>query len=353
MPRNAFDWIKLFTFLGLLLGVTGAFLYLIADYLMVLMWAVVLAIVFHPLRYHLTRAFYGYRTPATITTMLIALLTVFVPISIIGGIVASESVAMYQQLSTQDVATSLSKLWELQPVQFALEQTKTTPEQIQTSVAETLRTTGSSLAQGALGVGAQAANIVVQVFVMLYILFFLLRDGEAIGARMMRMLPLGDERELFLFERFSTTVRAAIKGTLIVSLIQGAIGGVLFAIVGVKSAALWGAVMAVAAIIPAAGPAVVWVPGAIILFFSGNVVGAIILALGGSLVIGTIDNVLRPILVGKDANMPDALILLSVLGGIATFGLGGVILGPVVAALFLAFWHLFEEQYHNELVERG
>lgn len=353
MQRTAFDWIKLFTFLGLLLGVTGAFLYLISDYLLALMWAVVLAIVFHPLRYHLTRLCYGYRTPATIITILIALLTVFVPISIIGGIVASESVAVYQSLSEQDLSASLSNLWELQSVQFLLDQLNTSPENIQSSFAETLRAAGSSLAQGAIGFGAQAANIVLQVFVMLYILFFLLRDGEAIGARVMRMFPLGDERELFLFERFSTTVRAAIKGTLIVALVQGAIGGFLFALVGVKSAALWGAVMAIAAIIPAAGPAVVWIPGALILFFSGNPVGALILAAGGGLVIGTIDNVLRPILVGKDANMPDALILLSVLGGITVFGLGGVILGPVVAALFLAFWHLFEEQYHDELVERG
>ncbi|MBP9668658.1 MAG: AI-2E family transporter, partial [Candidatus Pacebacteria bacterium] len=243
--------------------------------------------------------------------------------------------------------------WVLPPVAFTLDRMQTTPAELQVSFAETVRSAGSAIAQGALGVGAEVLNVIAKILVMLYLLFFLLRDGEKIAARLMRMIPLGDTRELFLFERFSTTVRAVMKGTLIVALAQGAIGGLLFAIAGVKSAALWGAAIALVAIIPAAGPAVVWIPAALILFYMGNTFGAIVIALGGGLVLSTIDNILRPILVGKDTNMPDSLILLSVLGGISTFGIAGVILGPVIAALFLALWHLFEEQYHDDLIARG
>ncbi len=350
---SSFGYVKTATFFGLLLGASAGFLYLISDYLMPIIWAVVLAIVFSPLCYHLTRMMHGMRTLATIATMLIALITVFTPISVVGGIVAKESISVYQTLSTQDLTLSMEHLWALPPVAFALDRLQTTPAELQVSFAETIRSTGSAIAQGALGVGAEVLNVLAKILVMLYLLFFFLRDGEKIASRLMRMFPLGDTRELFLFERFSTTVRAVMKGTLIVALVQGGIGGILFAVAGVKSAALWGAAIALFAIIPAAGPAVVWIPAALILFYMGDTFGALVIALGGSVVISTIDNILRPILVGKDTNMPDSLILLSVLGGIATFGIAGVVLGPVVAALFLALWHLFEEQYHDELIARG
>jgi predicted PurR-regulated permease PerM len=169
----------------------------------------------------------------------------------------------------------------------------------------------------------------------------------------MRVLPLGDTRELFLFERFTSTVRAIAKGSLVVALAQGAVGGLLFAIAGVSNPVLWAALMTLLALIPAAGPAVVWLPAGLIMLATGHVASGVIILVGGTLIIALLDNLLRPILVGKDTGMPDALILLSVLGGLSVFGLSGIVLGPVLAALFLALWELFTDEFHDELIARG
>jgi predicted PurR-regulated permease PerM len=188
---------------------------------------------------------------------------------------------------------------------------------------------------------------------MLYVLFFLLKDGERLGIYLMKIFPLGNEKEKMLFHSFTSTTRAMIKGTVVVSLIQGLIGAILFFIAGVPSPILWGTLMALLALIPAIGPGLAWIPVGIILLLSGDILGAIIVLGGGAGIISLVDNILRPILVGRDTEMPDALILLSIFGGLATFGLAGIVIGPVIAALFISIWNLFSHEYEVELRERG
>ena len=180
---------------------------------------------------------------------------------------------------------------------------------------------------------------------MLYFLFYLFRDGERIVERIIRALPLGDRRERRLFSKFADVARATVKGTLVVAAVQGAIGGLLFWALGIDAAVFWGVVMAVLSLVPAIGSALVWVPAAVILAASGEPGRAAILVAGGVLVIGLVDNLLRPILVGRDTEMPDYLVLIATLGGIAVFGLSGFVLGPVVAALFLVVWDMVIEEY--------
>ena len=184
-------------------------------------------------------------------------------------------------------------------------------------------------------------------FIMLYLLFFALRDGETMLSKAMWALPLGDQRERDLFGKFAEVGRATIKGTLVVGGVQGILGGIMFAILGIQGAVFWGVVMIFLSILPAVGATLVWLPAAIFLMLGGALGKGVILLVYGFLVIGLADNILRPILVGRDTKMPDWLILVSTLGGLTSFGISGFVIGPIIAAMFLAIWTMFGEQQEN------
>ena len=185
---------------------------------------------------------------------------------------------------------------------------------------------------------------------MLYLLFFFLRDGPRMVEALVRALPLGDQRERHLLGRFAEVSRATIKGTLVVGIVQGAIGGIAFAVLGIGAPVLWGVVMALLSILPVVGTALVWLPTAIILIVNGQIFGGVALILVGVFAIGLIDNLLRPILVGRDTRLPDYLILLATLGGLAGFGLAGIIIGPIIAAFFISVWHMAEQEFNADAV---
>jgi len=180
----------------------------------------------------------------------------------------------------------------------------------------------------------------------LYVTFFMLRDGSYLVDLMVRALPLGDTRERMLFSLFAEVTRATIKGNLVIAMLQGLIGGITLYALGVHGAILWGVLMAIASLIPAVGSALVWVPVAVYFAAIGDLTSAFILTGIGAGIIGMLDNVLRPILVGRDTKLPDYIVLLSTLGGIAMFGVNGFVVGPVMAALFIAFWGIMiHDQY--------
>ena len=350
---TVFNRIKDSFFFGLLFLVTLGFLWLIQEYLIAIVWAIVLSVLFYPVYTRIRQWYRGNGTLASLTTVGVALLVVFLPLGAIGGIIATEALNLYGYVSQGNLATLFTAIESLPFVDWIMTVSHVSFADIQTSLAGFLQSTSTTLASGALGAGAHVANFAAKTLVMLYLLFFLLKDGPGIGAQIMRYVPLGDEKEVFLFSRFSATTRAIVKGSLIVAIAQGAAGALLFWAAGIQNPILWGALMALCALIPAVGPAIVWVPAAFLLLFFGNIVGAVLVLAGGLIVISTLDNLLRPVLVGRDTGIPDALILLSVLGGLGTFGLTGLILGPVIAALFLALWELFEKDFRSQLIDRG
>jgi predicted PurR-regulated permease PerM len=176
---------------------------------------------------------------------------------------------------------------------------------------------------------------------MLYLLFFLLRNGSRVAARIEHAIPLSSTDRQALLAKFATVIRATVKGNVVMAATQGALGGLMFWFLGIPSALLWGVLMALLSMLPAVGAAVLWVPIAIYFLFTGAVWKGVVLTIFGIFVIGLVDNILRPLLVGKDTKMPDYLVLISTLGGIAIFGLNGFVIGPVIAAMFLATWDLF------------
>ena len=143
--------------------------------------------------------------------------------------------------------------------------------------------------------------------------------------------------------RFTTVIRATIKGSILVAVLQGALGGLIFWLLGLHAPVLWGVVMGLLALLPAIGAALIWVPAAIYLLATGSIWQGVVLLMFGAFVIGLVDNILRPLLVGKDTKMPDYVVLISTLGGLATFGLNGFVIGPVIAAIFIAAWDIFSE----------
>jgi predicted PurR-regulated permease PerM len=203
-------------------------------------------------------------------------------------------------------------------------------------------------ASNALLLGQGTFQFLLNLGLMLYMTFFLLRDGSRLVDLAARALPLGHEREQLLFSKFAEVTRATIKGNLVVALVQGALGGFIFWLLDIPGPVLWGVGMAVLSLIPAVGAGLVWLPVALYLFATGDLASALVLVVYGVLVIGLADNILRPMLVGRDTKLPDWLVLLSTLGGLVMFGINGFVIGPLIAALFIVFWQIFSRDYNND-----
>ena len=336
------------SFLILLAGTTLLFFDMIQDFWLPLFWAAVLATLFFPLQRRFTGWFGGREGFAALATIGVIVVAVISPILALFAAVANEGAAFYDSIRSGeiDIEGQLQAVRDLLPQanqfldRFGIE-IDTLPQRL----SETAVNASRALASQAIDVGQNIVRIAALFFVMLYVLFFFLKDGDDLGEAIIKALPLDEDQERRLFGKFAEVSRATIKGTLIIGVIQGGLGGLLFALLGIPAPVLWGFVMAVCSMLPAVGSGLVWTPAAIILIATGDVTKGLILLAAGFLFIGLIDNVLRPILVGRDTKMPDYLILVSTLGGIAAFGLSGFVAGPIVAALFLVIWQMFENDY--------
>ena len=333
-------------FLFLVVGVSLAFVWILRPYAGAILWGTVLAIVFAPLNRHLRDRLRNRRSVAAAVTLLIVIALVLFPVAMIVASLIDEGTAVYARIQSGhlDLGAWFRQLYAALPGwavgllnRFGL----TDLEALQTRLAGFLTGAVQLVASKALSLGQNTFQFVVALFVMLYLLFFLLRDGDVLSRRIREAIPLQRERQRNLAVRFTTVIRATIKGNLVVALVQGILGWLIFAILGVEAPVLLGVLIALLSLLPAVGAPVVWAPVALYLFATGQVWQAITLTLFGALVIGSADNILRPILVGKDTKLPDYIVLISTLGGIAVFGANGFVIGPVIAALFVAVWEIF------------
>jgi len=336
------------SFIGLVVLVTLGFVLMVWRFVEPILWAAILAILFAPVYRRIHARLGGRGALASTLTLVLVVLLVVLPLIGIGAAVTNEAVLLYDRVATGEVDVTApirtmeawlpraSQLFERFDVDF---------EGVREAISNAAVTASRYVATQALALGQSALQVVVLFVLTLYLLFFFLRDGERLIDSFVRALPLGDVRERRLMARFAEVSRATIKGTLVVAVVQGALGGLAFWVLGLSAPVLWGVVMAILSMLPAVGSFLVWGPAAIYLFATGSVVKAIVLVVLGALLIGTIDNVLRPILVGRDTQLPDYLILLSTLGGLAAFGLSGFVLGPIVAGLFVTVWDMFVEEF--------
>lgn len=335
-------------FLTLVIATTLLFLWMVRGFLAPVFWAAVFAVLFQPVYRGILRRLGGRAGAAAGLTTVIIVLAVLVPFTALGAAVTQQGLWLYQRISSGefDLQAGVSFIERyLPPITALMDRFGITTEQIRAAIQNGAVVATQYLAGQALTVGQNALLLVVLFGLMLYLLYFFFRDGERIVQGLIRAIPMGDTRERRLIRRFAEVSRATVKGTLVVAAAQGALGGVLFAAVGVPAAVFWGVVMGVLSLLPAVGAALVWVPAAIILFATGAIWQGAVIVLGGTVVIGLADNLLRPILIGRETQMPDYLILLATLGGLSAFGLAGFVAGPVIAALFLVMWEMFADEY--------
>ena len=334
------------TFLVLLVAVSVAFAWILVPFYGAVFWGIVLAIVFAPLQRRLPARLRGRPNLAALTTLAIIVLLVVLPLAFIGTALMQEGAALYRRLQSGEisVARSFEQVHSVLPGwlaglldRFGLSDMSDLQRKLTARAAQ-----GSqAIATHLFDIGQNTLDFFVSLFVALYLAFFLLRDGATIARRLRDAIPLDAASKRDLFAKFATVIRATVKGNVVVAAIQGALGGLAFWALGIHGAVLWGTLMAFLSLLPAVGAALIWLPVALWLLATGAVWKGIALILWGTLVIGVVDNVLRPILVGKDIKRPDYLVLVSTLGGMAIFGLDGFVIGPVVAALFLSVWDIF------------
>lgn len=335
------------SFVILLLLVSVAFAWVLRPYFGAIFWGTVLAISFSPLHRRLSYAMKGRRPNATaLLTLLICLLIVILPLTLLTGSLVKEGASLYKRIESgqlnlglyfEQIVSALPPSIHQTLDHFGLSDIFSIQEKLSAGALQASK----FLASQAVNIGQNTFEFLISFGIMLYLLFFLLRDGGILGRKIMGSIPLGGEQKTLLLQKFITVVRATLKGNIVVAATQGVLGGFIFWILGIEGALLWGVLMAFLSLLPAIGAAIIWLPVAIYFLVTGAIWQGIALILFGVLVIGLVDNILRPLLVGKDTKMPDYVVLISTLGGLATFGLNGFVIGPLIAALFIATWDLF------------
>jgi predicted PurR-regulated permease PerM len=332
-------------FLLLIVMVSLAFVWILWPMSGAVLWGTVIAILFAPLYRWLSRVMRRRRNLAALTTLAIIVVMVILPLALVTVSLLQEAAGVYARIQAGElnVGRYFRQVYDALPAwavglldRFEL----TNLGELQKALSAGLLRGSQFLAAQAINLGQNTFQFIVSLFVMVYLLFFLLRDGDVLFRRIRTAIPLRPEHKRALFEKFTIVIRATVKGNIVVALLQGALGGLIFWLLGIHAPLLWAVVMAVLSLLPAVGAGLVWLPVAVYLLATGSVWQGIVLIAYGVLVIGLVDNVVRPILVGQDTKMPDYVVLISTLGGLAIFGINGFVIGPVIAAIFMAAWDI-------------
>lgn len=342
--------VQRWSLLLLVLLISALFLAMIRQFLMAIFLAALFAALAHPLYQRFVRWFRGRRALASLATLLLLTIVVLVPLSGLLGIITAQAVKVGEtvtpwierQLNEPGaLAGFLNRLPFSEYVQPLSEQLQPYRNEMLQKAGEMVGKVSGFLIDGLSAATLGTVNFIVMTLIMLYTMFFFLMDGDKLLIRMLYFVPLKYEDERRILEKFTSVARATLKGTAVIGILQGTLAGLAFAVVGIPSAVFWGAIMTMASIIPSVGSALIWAPAALILALMGQLLSAIGLTVFCAVIVGSLDNLLRPILVGKDTQMHELLIFFSTLGGILMFGVLGIMIGPIIAALFTAIWDLY------------
>lgn len=336
------------TFVVLVVVITIAFAWLMTPYFGATLWGLVTAIVFGPVYRWLVVKLGGRKGTAAGLTLVLILALVILPAILLGVSLIQEAAGLLAQVQSGgiDFTRILENLNKALPPSLAETASRygfLDGERLRELISTGLGTGLRSVATQALTVGQGALSFLAALGVMLYLTFFLLRDGDELGSRLLHAMPFRTGLRDALIDKFLKMVRATMKGTVLVALLQGFVGGMIFWFLGIEPALLWGLLMAFFSLVPAVGTGMVWVPVSAYLLVTGSVWEGGILVFCGLFVIGLIDNLLRPVLVGHETKLPDFVVLIATVAGLELFGLSGFIIGPIIAALFIAIWDIVTE----------
>lgn len=337
------------SFVILLIAVSLAFIWLLLPFYSAVFWGTILAIIFHPVQRRLVERMPKRRSLAASITLLLILFIVILPVGLLTAALVRQAQSFYKKVQDGDIdfGDYFQQVMEAMPgpieqllQRFGLHELDALQEYLATGAEQA----GQFVANHALSVGSDTVHFLISFAIMLYLLFFLLRDGQTLAGHIRRAAPLSDEHKGMLQDKFTRVVKATVKGNILVAAVQGALGGIIFWILGLPGAVLWGVLMGILSLLPAVGASLIWGPVAIYFMATGDVAKAIVLAAFGAIVIGLADNVLRPKLVGKELKLPDYVVLIATIGGLSLFGLNGFVIGPLIAALFITVWLLFADR---------
>lgn len=345
------------TFLTLLIVFSIAFVWILLPFYGAVFWAVVLAILFTPFYRKMLVRLNRHENLAAAATLLICLVVVVLPLTLIFISLAQEASTVYQNVKSgqinfgdffQKIFAALPS-WVVSLLQrFGLDNFAA----LQARVTTTAVAGSEFITRQIISIGQNTFNFLVSFTIMLYMLFFLLRDGDRLTEKLRLATPLSAGHKRQLFANLVIVIRATVKGNVVVAAVQGALGGLAFWFLGVQGPLLWGVLMAFLSLLPAVGAAIIWIPVAVYFLVTGAIWQGVSLIVFGVLVIGLVDNILRPILVGKDTQMPDFVVLISTVGGMALLGLNGFVIGPMIAALFITLWQLFAAGNQKQETDR-
>lgn len=308
-----------------------------------ILWAMLLALILFPANAALRKKFKGKRGRAALVMTLVVLVAVVVPMAFLGMLFARQATDLLNRVSALATRYQIEKPQDVfripaldRLVHWIDEKTPVSAADVQQWIVSTARTAlefglahSKTILLGALG-------LVVSLVLMLFVLYFFFRDGDTMAEEFLAALPTDPTRKAKLVEHLSSVTRAVVYGSLLTALVQGALVGIAFAVCGLPSPVVFGAIAAVTALLPVGGTAFVWAPGAIALFTQGRWFWGIAMVVWGALVVSTVDNVLRPYFISGRAEISTLPVFFGVLGGIAAFGPIGAFAGPVLIALALA-----------------
>ena len=323
----------------LLTLITILFVSLIFNFAAPILWSIVVSIIFYPL-YEKLLLMTNKKSLSSMLSLILILLLVIMPSIAVLGLIGNELINFINSSENY----SFEQYFQMIPNESAINQliawSGLSINDLIEKADDFLISASKMLYQSVSTISANVINFFVSLFIFVYLTFFFLRDGEKILQHCMDAFPMKNEDESYLLDQFQKTTRATIKGTVMVALAQGFLGYLTLLLIGINGALIWGAIMALLSIVPAVGTVLVWLPIALVLFLNGEIMDASLLIFSGVFIIGMIDNLLRPILIGKETKMPDYLILLTTIGGISIFGITGFIVGPIIASLFISIWSL-------------
>ncbi len=339
------------TLLCLVFLISAVFLSMIHQFLMAIFMAGLFSAMVMPVHNLLTKKLGGREILASILTLLGIVLLILIPLIFLITLVVTQAIEIGQSITPWvqtfiNEPTTITAYLEKVPYYQDILPYR---DIIVQKAGELVGIVSTFLIDSLSSVTKITIDAVFSSVIMLYVMFYFLTMGDILLRKILFFLPLDDLNEQRLLHRFTSVARATIKGSLIIGILQGAICGIAFAFAGIEGPVFWGFLMAVMSIIPAFGTAIVWFPALIILALFGNFTGVIILIILCGVVAGNMDNIIRPRLVGKDTEMHDLFVLFGTLGGLSMFGLLGIIIGPIVAALFITIWEIYGVVFHDYL----
>ena len=348
-------WIRSFNvtfFFGLFIATGVAAYFIFEPFLTAIIAAAVLTVLLKKPYHRLEKLFRGHKVVSALLTCLFAIFIIVAPLAGIGLLVVKEVNNLTHELNT---GTSIQNYLDRIHVQIESSEMVSGFVDDEAFSQEKITNELKGLTSNLVGFLQRAyfgiSSFILWIFILFFTLFYFLIDGKKTLRYLIEMSPLKDKHDKLLIEKFTSISRATLKGTFVVGIVQSVLGGIAFVIAGVPSPVIWTLVMFLFSVIPMVGTSIIWAPAGIILLATGNIWQGVFVLVFGATVIASIDNILRPKLVGKDTQMHPLLIFFATLGGIALFGLPGFVIGPIIISLFVALAEIYRTEFRDQLKE--